>query len=186
MAKVKFGLMNVFYAKITEADGVVTYGTPVPIPGAVSLTVDPDGDEEVFYADNTKYFISRANNGYTGDLAVALLPETFKTDILGEVKNADGVLVESADDKQSDFALLYQIENDADATKFAYYRCSASRPSGSAATTTATKSPTTDTLSFTAIPRAADRVIKAVADKDSEPYATWFTSVYDPATPVTP
>ena len=33
--KVKFGLSNVHIAKITEAEGEITYGTPFAMPGAV-------------------------------------------------------------------------------------------------------------------------------------------------------
>ena len=80
--KVKFGLSNVHIAKITEQDGEITYGTPFPMPGAVSLTADPEGDTTPFYADNIKYYIAVANNGYTGDLEIAMTPDEILTQIL--------------------------------------------------------------------------------------------------------
>ena len=52
--KVKFGLSNVHIAKITEEDGAITYGTPFAMPGAVSLSADPEGETTPFYADNIK------------------------------------------------------------------------------------------------------------------------------------
>ena len=38
--KVKFGLKNVHYALLQEGEeGAITYGTPVPMPGAVSMSL---------------------------------------------------------------------------------------------------------------------------------------------------
>ena len=49
--KVKFGLNKVHWAKITgwSEDGVPTFATPVRIPGAVSLSIDANGENENFY-----------------------------------------------------------------------------------------------------------------------------------------
>lgn len=61
--KVKFNIKNVHYAKQTknEETGAVTFATPVPMPGAVSLSLDPNGEPSVFYADGYAYY-TIANN----------------------------------------------------------------------------------------------------------------------------
>ena len=84
MAKVKFGFKNCYYATVTENEGVYTYGTPVRLAGAVSMSLDPSGDTTEFYADDTKYFSDENNNGYEGSLELAMIPDSFKKDILGE------------------------------------------------------------------------------------------------------
>ena len=92
--KVKFGLSNVHIAKLTEADGVITYEVPFAMPGAKSLTADPEGEMTKFYADNIVYYIANSNQGYSGDLEIAMLIEKFFTEILGQQKDANGALFE--------------------------------------------------------------------------------------------
>ncbi|MCQ2911886.1 MAG: phage tail protein, partial [Clostridia bacterium] len=90
MEKVKFGLKNCYYAKITESG----YATPVRLPGAVSLTLSPVGETSEFYADDALYFGEKVNNGYDGSLELALIPESFRKDCLGEVLDSNNVLKE--------------------------------------------------------------------------------------------
>lgn len=82
--KVKFGLKNVHYAMLTEADGgEVTYGTPVAILGAVNLSMDAQGDTSTFYADDMAYsaikqaagdaFDERGGASRAGGTAIAYL-----------------------------------------------------------------------------------------------------------------
>ena len=83
--KVKYNLKNVHAAKMTETvtDGVTTftYATPKAIPGAVSISLDAEGESSPFYADGIVYFRTVTNNGYSGDLEIALIPEWFRTEI---------------------------------------------------------------------------------------------------------
>ena len=98
--KVKYNLKNVHAAKLTESvvDGVTSfsYDTPKAIPGAVSISLDAEGDSSPFYADGIVYFRTSSNNGYSGDLEMALIPEWFRTEILREKLDNKGVLVEKA------------------------------------------------------------------------------------------
>lgn len=180
--KVKFGLSNVHIAKITETDGAITYGKPFAMPGAVSLTADPEGDTTPFYADNIKYYIAVANNGYTGDLEIAMTPEQFLTDILGQEKDDNGAIIESSDDINARFALMGEIEGDAKKRRFIYFDCTAARPGAEMNTVEESKDPQTDTISITMAARSTDRAIKAVIEPNEENqsvYDTFFTKVYE-------
>lgn len=58
--KVKFNIRNVHYALLTIAeDGSYSFGTPVPMPGAVSLSMDPNGEPSVFYADGYIFHLNK-------------------------------------------------------------------------------------------------------------------------------
>ena len=68
--KVKYGLCNVHYAIFDEEAG--TYETPVPIKGGVNQSLEQKGETKAFRADNMDYWTTVSNNGYEGDLEVAL------------------------------------------------------------------------------------------------------------------
>ncbi len=180
--KVKFGLSNVHIAKITEENGEIKYGTPFTMPGAVSLTADAEGDTTPFYADNIKYYVAVANNGYTGDLQIAMTPEEFLTEILGQEKDENGALIEKSDDVNARFALMGEIEGDVKKRRFVYFDCTAARPSAEMNTVEESKEPQTDTISITMAARSTDNAIKAVIEPNEtnqEVYNTFFTKVYE-------
>ena len=53
MARIKYGLSNVYYAVATAGTGgAITYGTPKALPGAVAMTLDQQGEAVDEYADN--------------------------------------------------------------------------------------------------------------------------------------
>ena len=111
--KVKYNLKNTHYALLTLGEeGVVSYGSPVPIPGSVSIALDANGEPENFYADGIAYYVINNNMGYDGDLELALIPESFRTDILKEELDAKGVLIENAQVELESFALLFEFDGD--------------------------------------------------------------------------
>lgn len=88
--KVKYNLKNAHYAVITEGKGgAITFATPVPIEGSVSLSLDAEGDTNTFYADGIAYYTSVSNQGYSGDFECAMLPDSFRADVLCEVVSND-------------------------------------------------------------------------------------------------
>ena len=152
------------------------------MPGAVSLTAEAEGDTTPFHADNIVYYTAVANNGYTGDLEIAMTPEQFLTDILGQERDTNGALFESSDDINARFALMGEIDGDAKKRRFIYYDCTAARPSAEMNTIEEAKEPQTDTISITMAARSKDNVIKAVIEpttENQEVYDTFFTKVYE-------
>ena len=190
--KIKYGLKNVYYAIANiSTNGTATYSTPVAFPGAVSLSLEPQGENTPFYADNIAYWIGAGNNGYEGDLEIARVIDSFKKDVLGYVTDAKSVLVEDLNAPAVHFALLFQFEGDDKATKHAFYNCTATRPAAAGSTKGETIEPQTETITITAtsIYNAsldAD-IVKAEAngDSDSTTYTNWFQTVYSPTAPAT-
>lgn len=150
--------------------------------GAVSLSADPEGDTTPFYADNIVYYTSVSNNGYSGDLEVAMIPDTFLTDILGQDTDSNGAIFEANDDVNSQFALMFQIDGDKKNRRVVYYNVTATRPSAEANTTEDTKEPQTDTISVTMAPRTTDKMVKCVMEQTEDnttAYDGFFNAVYE-------
>lgn len=187
--KVQFNIKNCHYAMLTIADGAVSFGTPVPIPGAVTLTLTQSGEITRFYADGITYYQSSSNDGYAGSLEVAMVPTQMLKDVWGMTEGTTSkVITENANVEPKPFALLYQIDNDKGNNGIVLYNCSATRPNIGSTTNTNTKTPQTQTIDLTAAPLGNGNV-KANTTNDT-PAATknaWFTSVFvEGATPPEP
>lgn len=180
--KVKFNICNVHYAPITKAeDGSVTFDTPVAMPGAVSISLDPTGEPESFYADGVEYYVINNNQGYDGDLELAMIPESFRTDILKEEQDANKVLVENSNSETGSFALLFEFDGDVRKIRHVLYNCFASRPSIESKTNEDEKEVQTETLTVKARPLASGYVKAKTGDSTTEAvYNDWYKSVYQP------
>lgn len=181
--KVKYGLKNAHYALLTIGeDGTVTFGTPVAIPGSVNLTMDAQGETSPFYADNMAYYVSATNGGYRGSFEVALVPDHFRTSVLGETLDEEAqVLVENVNNQTKPFALMFEFEGDQKAIRHILYNVTCTRPSVSGSTTTNTTEPTTETMNLTASP-LPNGVTKArtTASTPDVKYAAWYDAVWQP------
>lgn len=178
--KVTFGIKNVHYATFTtSAQGVVTYNTPVALPGAVRIGLEAAGELAEYYADDMRYWVGSENSGYQGTLEVADVPDAFRTTVLGEsISTGNGLLVESINDTPQNVALLFEFSGDVKKRRVVLYNCSIARPGIASETNTNVKTPNTPSLQVTASPRA-DGVVRAFST-DSTPDATfnaWYTSV---------
>lgn len=178
--KVKFGIKNVHIFPITALNaGVPTYGTVIAVPGAVSFSLEAQGDVNKFHADNITYYQSSANNGYEGDLEVALIPDEVWTDIFGYTTDANDVMTENALTEAKAFAMTFEEEGDTTGTKFVLYNCTATRPSRELNTIEETKEPTTQTLTVSAAPLASGNVMAmTTATTDAAVLSGWHATVY--------
>ncbi len=184
--KVKYGLKNVYYAVATIDDSThaATYATPVAFPGAVSMSLDAQGELTPFRADNIDYWVGNSNNGYQGDLEMALITDGFKKDILGQVIDANGMLVELKDVEAVHFALMFQFEGDDAATRHILYNCTATRPAAAGQTTEETIEPQTETVQITASSiyntSFSEEIVKASCKRGDDDYETFFSAVVQP------
>lgn len=187
--KVKYGLSNVYYAVATIAsNGTATYADPVAIPGAVSLSLSAQGENSPFYADNIKYYVTSSNTGYEGDVEFALLPDAFRTAVLGEATDTNGVIYEDAGASAVPFALLFQFEGDDKGTRHVMYNCTAKRPNVDGQTKEDSTTVKTETVTITCASvynsTLQKNIVKSRCLNDSTSattYSGWFEEVYQPS-----
>lgn len=188
--KVKFGLKNLYVAfrDLESSEAQPVWKTPVPLTGAVGLKPKPEGSQAKFFADNSLFFGSSSNDGYTIDLEVALIPIDIQSEMLGYPIDDNGALVEHIDAVPGRFALMGQVEGDAKARRFVYYDCEAARPSSEEKTKSDKLEPTTETIPLVNYPvEIADltlvRSVLPMTDENSGvggAYTDFFTDVYLP------
>lgn len=179
--KVKFGLSSVYYAIATISGNTVTYGTPKAWPGAVSLELSPSGEAEAFRADNMDYYKPAGTGSYSGNLTMAYLPDTVAADLFGDKTDDSGIIVERAGGAAAMFALLFEFDGDANATRHAFYNVSASRPSVNSETTPADSiTPVTVEVPITASANV-NKYVRGKASPGDAAYANWFTAVQEPS-----
>ena len=121
------------------------------------------------------------NQGYDGDLELALIPEEFRTGVLMEEADANNVLVENSNSQTGNFALLFEFDGDVRKIRHVLYNCSASRPNISSKTNEESREVQTETLTLKARPMA-DGLVKAKTGDSTtaEVYAGWYKNVYIP------
>ena len=181
--KVKYNLKNAHYAMLTvDEEGTVSYASPVALPGAVSISLDANGEPENFYADGVAYYVINNNMGYDGDLELAMIPEDFRVSALNETLDDKKVLIENANTELNPFALLFEFDGDVKHIRHVLYNCSASRPGIEGKTNEENREVQTETLSIKATPLASGVVKAKTGDStDAAVYADWYKAVYMPS-----
>lgn len=176
--KVRFGLKNVHVCSITEDAGAITYGKPTAWKGAKSLTLDPEGDTNTYYADNTAYFATNTNNGYSGSLEMSEIPEEIEKMIFNVVTTEEGNLAEDANLLPNNVALMFQFEGDVNATKYIFYKVVFSRPNVEGETKEESTDPKTTSMDITAIPVEKDdhQWVRSKCRKGDTNYENFFST----------
>jgi phi13 family phage major tail protein len=180
--KVTFGLKKLHVAFLDDSGPTPVWGAPTHIPGVVNFTPEPQGEESTFYADDGPYFTYASNNGYTGELATALIPDAILKDMLGWEIDSNGMLVETTAGTPKEFAMMFEVQGDKKNRRTVYYRCKASRPGKEHATKGESVEPSQDTLSLTILPIEVNskNIVKGVielSDTNSAVYNSFFNAV---------
>lgn len=182
--KVVYGLEKVAFAVATlDENNAATYETPIMCPGARSISLEPQGDLEPWYADNIAYYTVDNFTGYSGDLEAAKFPDDIMAAIWHEAEATNGIKYEEVGVEAVHFALLFEFKGDKNKIRHVFYNCTGTRPAVSSATTEDTTEPQTSTTTITAstVHVLNKDVVKGRCGSDDSAYANFYTEVQLPA-----
>lgn len=173
--KITYGVSNVHVWPIvaTSDAGVPTYGTKIKMPGATEVSLEAEGEIVKIYGDNIVYYSAAINNGYSGDITLLNIPEAFLEEVIGQVVDSNGALVEDASKLGTEFAMAFEFEGDASKRRHLFYRCSAGRPQIASQTKEDSIEANTYQISIEAMPRLDNSYVKvSIEDEAVEWYGT--------------
>lgn len=179
--KVHYDLEDVYAAPLTIGeDGTPTFGDPEKLNGSISIDLSAQGDLYKLRADGMDYYKTYGNNGYSGNLNMAEVPDWFKVAHLGETKSAkDGVLVENATAEHAPFALLFGFKGDVKKRRHVLYNCMANRLGIKGENKENMKEADTESLPIVALPLADGRVKASTSAETPDSVLTnWNKTVW--------
>lgn len=174
--KIIYGLSNAHIWPILSVSdaGVPTYGSIISMPGATAMSLDAEGSSDPFYADNIVYYQPVSNNGYSGSITLADIPDEFMTTVMGDTTDANGVRIENASAQPKEFAIAFEFEGDEKKRRHVFWRCKATRPQIASSTKEDSITPNTQELSFSAMPRLDNKNVKASCEYGDAGYDSWY------------
>lgn len=184
--KVEFGLSNVHVGTYSESGGTVTLGEPTKLPGAVSLTLEPQSEEYNFYADDIIYYSDFSDNGETGELNMALFPDEFKTAFLGYLKLDDGGVAKVKGARQQSMYLIFEGKGDANKRRHILYNVTPGQITREYRTIEQNKEVQTEVLSISLLGETETGIVKVSYNEGDEGYAALITTPPVPTLPVAP
>ncbi len=178
--KVHYDLTNVHIAPMTSDGDTPAWGEFRRLYGAVSMDLAAQGDTVKLRADAIDYYVSVSNNGYEGDLTLAMVPDWFRELILGETLSpVDKVLVESALAEPKHFAMAYEFLHDKKHRRHLLYNCTAARPNLKGENKDNQREPDTESMNIAASPLPDGKIKASTTEASPESvYENWNKAVW--------
>lgn len=175
--KVEFGISNLHVGTydVNPSTGAVTMGEGIILPGAVSLSLEPEGDSNSFYADDMIFHSDYQDNGFSGTLKVARFTDDFKKKFLGYVETKDGGLASMKGAVKPALWVSFEAKGDKEKRRVLLYNVTLGGISREYETTSDKKEPATESSKITVIGDNATGLTQVVYNPSDTGYANVFT-----------
>jgi phi13 family phage major tail protein len=177
------GLSDLHYAVLTaDTAGNIAYDTPVKIPGAIEVTINPNTSTETLFADNGPMETASTLGEIEVEVNVADLPLDAQKVLFGHTVGSDGVLLRKGADAPPFVAIGFKsLKSNG---KYRYVWLTKGKfglPELNSKTKEDSIEFQTPTVSASFVKREADDVWMATGDEDDVAFTTaaeWFTQVF--------
>lgn len=180
------GLRDVYFAPIlNDSKEETTYDTPIRIGGAMQANIQPQFNTADLRADDGVVATAEARGVTTVSVGVDELSKEAQAVIFGKKINADGVLVDSQDDRPPYGALMFRSEKANNAYRYVVlYKGKFSLPAEDYETKQETPAFQTPTIEGRFLARLSDGEFGAQVDEDDDDIDTsvidnWFDAPYE-------
>ena len=115
---------------------------------------------------------------------MARFPDQMMQDVWKfKLSETDQVMIENVNEEPAPFALLFQIDGDADNQLYCLYNCSGTRPGVGGTTNTNTKEPKTQSSTISAVALENGNVMaRTTAQTPKGVRDAWYNAVYQEQT----
>ena len=194
----QIALNKLYYAAITESSvaatlGEETYGTPVALPGVISIDLSFESRDSKLDADNRTFYRNKGIKAGKVSIERALLTAAEEAALCGAAVDENGVLIRSKENKPSPVAILFASEKADGGIRYeCLYRCTFTPPSTAFKTTKEGEDTEYQTPKLEGVlaPRNkadadGNHPVEAHVDSDDSGVVAatitgWFTTVYEP------
>lgn len=179
----RVGLRDVIFAKmLTDTNEGATYDAAQDLVESLTLDITPDGrDPDIQYADDKESDVMYGDPEIKASLEMKELPLSLKAWLLGNSIDANGVLVERAQDTPVYFAMGYKSVKRNGADRYGWLLKGRASPVTETHKTKEGKTVTrqTDKLEMTFIKRNVDGHVKTTVDSDTAAFASAKATFFD-------
>jgi phi13 family phage major tail protein len=185
MPGVQIGLRDLHYAALTKDDDTgVTYGTPVPIAGAINAKISPKVNTSTLFTDDGPDEVSSALGEIEVELSVKDLDLATQAVLLGHTVGTDKVMLKKADDVAPYVAVGFKSLKSNGKFRYVWlYKGKFKLPEQEYKTKQDTPEFQVPVITGTFVKRQNDGAWQAIGDEDDTGFSGtgWFTAVYQKA-----
>ncbi len=183
--KAIFNIKKLQFSRLHETNGVISYDTPLTVPGTVSLTMDVEQSVDPIYADGISYISIPGAAATSGTLENYFIPKSVLIDIYRYAESSAGEMMQT-DDQPYAFGMQFACDDDeGKEVRFTYYNVTSTKPGVNLQTkeSSTTINPQSVSLAANTIPVGDKNVTYSFATEEATNYATYFEAITIPTLP---